>query len=200
MKVALIMLVAAACVAVNAYAHGSPYVVFTCRFLDASGRPVSGLTVALELRSEQGGKPLALAEAPILHGVAKVNVAFPGDFRGRIRMRVMDAKRRTVAQAAGQASEFPYEHRSGTGLEAAFAAAPRSPAADPLKDGEAGLGADGRICPRPEAARTFRLDWAYAHTDPAEAAEAARGTAIDRGIETDFRERLAEIRKRREGK
>lgn len=201
MKAAALALLAAVCFAANALGHGSPYVIFACRFLDALDRPVSGLTVALELRSGRAGDPAIRAEAPIRQGLARVTVAFPGDFQGTIRMRVMDAKRRPVARsgAGGEVTlAFTYAHRAGTGLEAAFAAQGRSPAADPLKDGESGLGADGRVCERPEAASVFRLDWTPARGDTAEAAEAARGSVMDRGIEADFQARLAAIRKRRE--
>lgn len=199
MRAAAIALLATICLAGHARGHGSPYVVFACRFLDAVDRPVSGLTVALELRPERAGDPAIRAEAPIRQGLARVTVAFPGDFQGTIRMRVMDAKRRPVARAGASGEVtlvFTYAHRAGTGLEAAFAA--RAPAGDPLKDGEAGLGADGRVCERPEAAIAFRLDWSPGREDSAEAAEAASGRAVDRGIAADFQARLAEIRKKRE--
>lgn len=186
-----------ACVlAGGAWGHGSPYVVFTSRFLDASARPVSGLTAVLDMLPSRAGAPAARAEAPIRSGLARVTVAFPGDFHGAVRLRVVDGKRRPI----GAPVDFAYAHRAGSGLEAAFAAGPRDREADALKDGEAGLGSDGRVTVRPALpgeAAAFRLEWTPEGIDAAEAEEAARGREADQGIDADIRARLEAIRRKR---
>lgn len=179
--------------------HGSPYVVFACRVTDGDARPAHGLTAILDAIADGGGAA-GRAEAPVLAGEAAIALRFAGDFSGRLRLRIVDAKRRPLALSAGtMQAEYRYAHRAGAGTDAAFAARVRGAEADPLRDGEAVLGGDGRVHAVAEAAPALRLA-ATAPADSAEAEEDARGNALDRGIDAEIRARLDAIRKRREGR
>lgn len=176
--------------------HGSPYVVFSCRVTDGDARPAHGLTAILDAMADGGGAA-GRAEAPILAGEAAIALRFAGDFSGRLRLRIVDAKRRPLALSAGRMQvEYRYAHRAGAGPEAAFAARVRGPESDPLRDGEAVLGGDGRVHAVPASAPALLLAPA-APADTAEAREEARGKELDHGIDAEIRARLDAIRKRR---
>ncbi len=204
--------VAVALAASESYGHGSPYVVFACRFLDAYGHPVSGLTLALEAEGPA-------SESPIEDGEAQVALPFPRAFDGKLRLRVLDAKRRVIRMlpsgagvrtpSGGSATEilslFAYRYAPGTafGPGTALPSGTASPAAhnwteslpdDPLRQGAAVLGGDGKVHPEGADAPPFRLEWNPALIDSAEAGEAARAKAMDQGIDTELRARVAAIR------
>ena len=199
----------------QAEGHGNPYVLFASRFVDTVGRPVSGLTVRIATAPAGRHAGGILVEAPIGAGSASIAVPFVGDFAGELRLNVIDAKHRVIsmlpptAEGPRRASTavFAYSHHSGEPLRSALAwhAQPPFRAADVpdealLKDGDAVLGGDGHIREGKAVAPAFRLDWMPERIEPGEAAEAARGAELDRGIERAFRERLSAIRQGRAGK
>ena len=193
----------------QAGAHGNPFVVFTTRILDAAGRPASGLILSLDAGETR-------AEAAIESGRVEVAMPFPRDFAGTLRMRVLDGKRRVISLLPTQGSAvtaagFAYRHRPGDAIRSALGwdgASTGSASGQAvgggdaalLKDGEAVLGGDGRIREGKADAPAFRVDWLPERVEPGEAAETIRGRALDRGIETEFRERLEALRKGRMGK